>query len=282
MSVTAHRRWDRAPGTPRRPLAVGLEPCGKPGSASCGVQCCASVMQWLWVQLACRARFGPRLPKARGHHGRALATRRNGPAVGHTPMLLLQLQLAGAPRSSFCCTLSAVRDRTPQERACVRACVCVHGGKLGVWAWAWGGWHRERGAAAQNALQQRSAVTKASAGSGGRKSAATAKIKATTTASRPCPLRPAHMNLFFFLRTLVRAGPGRAPAAALAHYALARLALQPEAVADGLGGRVQLGRQPVRVHDGPHPLPARLRVAERAHGVVDGRGRARRSLELGD
>ena len=32
----------------------------------------------------------------------------------------------------------------------------------------------------------------------------------------------------------------------------------------------------------PHPLPARLRVAERAHGVVDGRVRALGSLELGD
>ena len=56
---------------------------------------------------------------------------------------------------------------------------------------------------------------------------------------------------------------------------LTRLALQPEAVADGLGGRVQLGRQLVRVDDGPHPLPARLRVAERAHGVVDGGPRAK-------
>ena len=50
-----------------------------------------------------------------------------------------------------------------------------------------------------------------------------------------------------------------------------RPSLQPEAVADGLGGSVQLSRQLVRVDDGPHPLPARLRAAERAHGVVDGK-----------
>ena len=50
-----------------------------------------------------------------------------------------------------------------------------------------------------------------------------------------------------------------------------RPSLQPEAVADGLGGRVQLSRQLVRVDDGPHPLPARLRAAEGAHGVVDGK-----------
>ena len=102
------------------------------------------------ARVLCALRSSPPEP-AQANMGE-LATRRNGPAVGHTPMLLLQLQLAGAPRSSCCCTLSAVRARTPQESACVRACVCVHGGKLGVWAWAWGGWHRERGAAAaQNA-----------------------------------------------------------------------------------------------------------------------------------
>ena len=51
-----------------------------------------------------------------------------------------------APRGAAPAALSPrCAPGAPQERACVRACVCVHGGKLGVWAWAWGGWHRERG-----------------------------------------------------------------------------------------------------------------------------------------
>ena len=66
--------------------------------------------------------------------------------------------------------------------ACVRVCVgvCSHesarGRTLGVWAGVRGGWHRERGAAATQTLQQRSAVTTASAGRGvGRKNEATAE-----------------------------------------------------------------------------------------------------------
>ena len=48
-------------------------------------------------------------------------------------------------------------------------CARTEGARGARWAGGrvWGGWHRERGAAAQNALQQRSArVTKASAGLG--------------------------------------------------------------------------------------------------------------------
>ena len=51
----------------------------------------------------------------------------------------------------------------PQERACVRVCVCArteaHGGTLGVWAGVGRLAPRARSGGAKRALQQRSAVT---------------------------------------------------------------------------------------------------------------------------
>ena len=199
-----------------------------------------------------------------------LATRRNGPAVGDTPVLSCGLQQL-APAVQLLEPSRAVCARTPSS--VVGVCVRVHERKArGAHAGRGRGRLDLRGAAAQT-LQQGSAVTTAR-----RKKCGHRKKKPPFGKRRGrVRRRPTHI----LLRTRIRPEPStRRRTCALC--ARAPRPLQPEAVADGLGGRVQLGRQLVRVDDGPHPLPARLRVAERAHGVVDGRVRARRSLELGD
>ena len=207
MSVTAHRGWDGASSTPRRPLAAGfgaVRASQAGGGTSCGVQCCASGMQWMWCSPRA-VRFGPRLPKpARSDHGRARSRRTGRPWAAWARVLCAeqQLQLVGARGAA---PHSPPRG-APVASCCVRVRARTEGARGARWAWAgvWGGWHRERGAAAQNALQQRSAVTKASAGSGGRKSAATAKIKATARKHRGRVRRGRHTFSCFFLRTRIR------------------------------------------------------------------------------
>ena len=113
-----------------------LEPCGQArvGSTSCGVQCCASGMQWMWCSPRA-VRFGPRLPKpARSDHGRARSRRTGRPWAAWARVLCAeqQLQLVGARGAA---PHSPPRG-APVASCCVRVRARTEGARGARWAWA--------------------------------------------------------------------------------------------------------------------------------------------------
>ena len=133
----AHRRWDGASRTPRRPLAAGfgaVRASQAGGGTSCGVQCCASGMQWMWCSPRA-VRFGPRLPKpARSDHGRARSRRTGRPWAAWARVLCAeqQLQLVGARGAA---PHSPPRG-APVASCCVRVRARTEGARGARWAWA--------------------------------------------------------------------------------------------------------------------------------------------------
>ena len=163
----AHRRWDGASSTPRRPLAAGFAAVrASQGGHELRSEVLCERHAVDVVQPACCA---PRssAPQNRPKRPWASSLKEDGPAVGRLGARVLcaeqQLQLVGARGAA---------PHSPPARCpssvVLRACACTYGrctGRTPGVGGVWGGWHRERGAAAQNALQQRSASVRKSAAS---------------------------------------------------------------------------------------------------------------------
>ena len=141
-----------------------LEPCEQArqgGGMSCGVQCCASVMQWMWCSpRAVRASVLGSQNRPRGDHGRARSRRTGRPWAAWARMCFVL--------SSSCSWLApGVQLLTLPPRGAPVASCRVRARTEGALAWAGRGvaGTESEGRRRKNALQQRSASVRKSAAS---------------------------------------------------------------------------------------------------------------------